>query len=66
MPTSFVQSGVVLAVIASSFSGVSLKTIAPESGDRRRTSSVSMDSLAPPAQPRHLILDAASADLERD
>lgn len=58
------QSGAVLGIIDSSFSGVSLNTIAPESGDRSLTSNVSIDSLPP--HPRHLELELASADLERD
>ena len=64
--TSLGQSGVVLSVVVvKSFSG--LKTIAPESGDNSRTSSVSIDSPMSPAHPRHLDLaDRASADLDRD
>jgi len=55
----------VAVIVAGSLSGVSLNKIAPESGDRRLTSSVSMDSL--PAHARHVELeDLASADLERD
>ena len=65
IPTSLCHSGVVLTAAADkSLSGVSLKTIAPESGDKSRTSSVSIESLVArhPAAWRH----RASADLDRD
>jgi len=57
------QFGVVLAVDIS-VSGVSLKTMAPESGDSSRAFNVSMDSFPPHLW--HVDLSRASVDLERD
>jgi len=62
----WLQSGLsMIDVIAVSFSGDSPNTIAPESGDRSRTSNVSIDSLLDGC-PWHFNPHRASTDLERD